>query len=355
MFKVRPFESKTLSWWYSERDNIDFGPMYQRYGGLWSKSDKAYLIDSILNEFDIPKIYIADFTYIDTPLNQKNKSYAIIDGKQRFEAIFHFFDGKLVLNDEFEYSRNPSLKLGGLSYKDLKANYPKIASQFENYNLSVMSIITDEEEKINDLFVRLNRSKPLTGAEIRSAMSGQVPKLIKKIAKHPFFKNKIRFSVKRKQDENVAAKLLLIEFRGNFVDTKKYHIDRFVEEGIKSESTDFARAADRVEKVLDEMTDVFNEKDPLLTSSGILNIYYWLFRRYSTLYKYDLREFLVDFDRDRTRARKIAKRQFFQEDEKIDKEIFDFNIIIRSPNDQAAMTIAFRIISDRLKSFIGIN
>lgn len=351
MFKVRPFEAKTLSWWNGERENIDFGPIYQRYGGLWSKSNKAYLIDSILNEFDIPKIYIADFTYVDTPLNQRNKSYAIIDGKQRFEAIFDFFDGKLELSEQFEYSKEPSLKLGGLSLKDLRANYPKIASDFENFNLSVMSIITDEEEKINDLFVRLNTSKPLTGAEIRSAMTGQVPKLIKGIAQHQFFKNRIRFSVKRKQDENVAAKLLLIEFRGGFVDTKKYHIDRFVEEGIKSESTDFARSAKRVERILDEMADVFNDKDPLLSSSGILNIYYWFFRKYSRDHKNDLREFLVDFDRARTYARKIAKNLSI-EDESIDRDVIDFNIIIRSPNDQGAMKMGFRIISKGFSNFL---
>src|SRR3989337_25066 len=103
MFKVRLLESKTVSWWYSERDSIDFNPLYQRKGKIWSKKDKSYLIDSILNDYDIPKIYLADFTYGNTPLNISNKAYAIIDGKQRFEAIFDFFDAKLVLEQDFKY------------------------------------------------------------------------------------------------------------------------------------------------------------------------------------------------------------------------------------------------------------
>ena len=45
MFRVRTFESRTLSWWYNERKNIDMNPQYQRKGGLWSADDKALLID----------------------------------------------------------------------------------------------------------------------------------------------------------------------------------------------------------------------------------------------------------------------------------------------------------------------
>ena len=49
-FKIQAFENKTLSWWYNRRNSIDMNAPYQRRGGLWSKTDKAYLIDSILND-----------------------------------------------------------------------------------------------------------------------------------------------------------------------------------------------------------------------------------------------------------------------------------------------------------------
>ena len=52
--KVTPFEAKTLSWWRSRRDRIDIGPLYQRRGRLWSATDKAYLIDSILSPCRLP-------------------------------------------------------------------------------------------------------------------------------------------------------------------------------------------------------------------------------------------------------------------------------------------------------------
>ena len=71
---------------------------------------------------------------------QKTSAIAIIDGKQRFEAIFDFYDGHVVLNDDFIYREDPSVRLAGLSYQDLLGPYSEIAEIFDNYNLSVMSI-----------------------------------------------------------------------------------------------------------------------------------------------------------------------------------------------------------------------
>ena len=129
----------------------------------------------------------ADFTYGDSKLNRKRLPYAVIDGKQRFEAIFDFYDGIITLNPDFVYRKDSSLKLGGLGYADLLSNYGEIAEIFDQFHLSVMSVITDDEALINELFVRLNRSKPLTGAEIRNAMSGPAPEVTRQMVQHAFF------------------------------------------------------------------------------------------------------------------------------------------------------------------------
>jgi hypothetical protein len=80
----------------------------------------------------------------------------------------------LTLDNEFIYQPDPKLKLAGLGYSDLCKLYPDVANVFNNWPLSVVHVVTDEQEKIDELFVRLNRSKPLTGAEIRNAMAGPV-------------------------------------------------------------------------------------------------------------------------------------------------------------------------------------
>lgn len=345
MFQVRTHETRTLSWWHSNRDEIDFTPPYQRKGGLWTPGDKAYLIDSILNGYDIPKVYLADFTISNSGLNTKKKPYAIIDGRQRLEAIFDFLDDRLPLNDDFLFDSEPSLLLGGLLYADLKKNYPKIASKVEQFNLHVMSVMTDEEGKINDLFVRLNRSRPLTGAEIRNAMPGIVPNLIRNIAEHRFFGEWIKFSKNRGQDKNTAAKLLLLEFRGKLVDTKKVHLDRFVDEGVQSENNDFCHSANRVMQVLDDMCSTFGKKDPLLSSEGPTTLYYWFIRERGR--QPNFRHFLSLFDKARRDNTALANKSV----ERADQELLAFNVLNRSTNDQGSLVKRYQILNNRYSWF----
>ena len=103
VLKIEAHQTRTLKWWNSRRESIDFEPPYQRKGRLWSDKDKSFLIDSILNGFDIPKLYLADFQYGHSELNVNKLPYAIIDGKQRLEAVFDFFDNELVLDKSFSW------------------------------------------------------------------------------------------------------------------------------------------------------------------------------------------------------------------------------------------------------------
>ncbi len=351
MFAVRQFEAKTLSWWSQQRDDIDFDPPYQRRGGLWSKRDKAFLIDSILNGFDIPKVYLADFTMGPTALNQSNRQFAVIDGKQRFEAIFDFIDGAVTLDSGFALATDSSASLGGLSYTDLVSLHPKVASRFENNNLTVMTVITDEEGKINELFVRLNRNKTLTGPEIRNAMKGIVPELIRELATQKFFKSRIAFDTKRSQDLDIAGKFLLVEFWGRLTDTKRASLDGFVERGLESDAKpdEFKRAAKRVQAVLKKLTRIFLPNDPLLKRQGALVTYYWLVRQTRSDRLQAIRPFLVAFEDERARNRTLAK-----DSAKIgrqDPELNRYDQYNRSINDQVSIEGRFEILSKRFDRF----
>jgi hypothetical protein len=255
-----------------------------------------------------------------------------------------------VLAEDFEWASNPSLRLGKLSYRDLLQNHPKAASKFANFNLSVMRVITDDEAKINELFVRLNRSKPLTGAEIRNAMGGVVPTLIRSIASHVFFTDRSRFSAQRRQDLNAAAKLLLIEFRGKPVGTQKPGIDRFVLEGTKAEAgtTEFERAAKRVQSVLNRMASIFISKDPLLSSAGPLAVYYWLVRESNSALDKVMRQFLLTFQDERARNKALASAG---KKKGVDPELVLYDTLDRSTDNQGAIEGRFEILRRRLAQF----
>lgn len=344
--KITQHPTKTLIWWYSRRDEIDFSPPYQRKGRLWSVADKAYLVDSVINGFDVPKLYLADFQFGQSPLNHARKSYAIIDGKQRLEAIFDFFDNAITLNGDFKYRRNPSLRLGGLSLKDLRKNYPEVAEEFENESLDIMSVVAQNEEDVHEIFVRLNKSKPLTGAEVRNAVVGPVPEVIRMLASHTFFLENIKFSTKRATDLNAAAKLLLFEYRNKLAATKKSDLDNFAKEEVDREKLELAsrRALD----TLNMMSEVFIPKDELLSSSGIVPVYYWFIRELFREPVDHVREFLVRFEEARKLNREIQKDD---DDAEVDAELSRYDTLNRSTNDASSHSGRLAILLSRYEEW----
>jgi hypothetical protein len=327
------------------RNHIDLEPDYQRRGEIWPLSKRALLIDSILNGLDIPKFYLADFALDNTTLNTKRKRYAVIDGKQRLLAIFAFIDDKLVLDDDCVL-KEAKASLKGLNYSGLKAKYPRAAERFEQFRPMVMSVVSDDTERIEELFVRLNLAVPPNGAEVRNAMPGIIPKLIRRIADHPFFTECIRFSVNRYEDRNTAAKLLLIEDRGGPQSLKKADLDKFAKGAAKPSPKDktYVAAAARVEAVLDRMVDCFQKRDLLLDAAGRVPVYYWVVRGLGQRRPRDLRNRFLEFERTVKENRDLVKAGH----EPADAELLEFSRWRWSPNDEAAVKSMCQLMSEHM-------
>ncbi|CAG9193314.1 conserved hypothetical protein [Burkholderia gladioli] len=358
MLKVIPHDSKPLSWWYEQYllGRINMTPAYQRRSYIWSAWKRAHLIDSLLNDFDVPKFYVANFVEMHVhALNKERKSYAIIDGKQRMQAIFDFFDGKLPLNPSFVLDDRPELVVANCTYADLKSRFPHLARKVEDFIPTVMDVLTDDEHKIEELFVRLNSGEAATGAEKRNAMGGPVPAIVRELVLHPFFQKKIRFDTKRMQEHNLATKLLLIEFRNGFQDTKAAKLNEFAEEGkrwVEEQPIDrldlgpFGEARDRVYAVLDRLSPEFHEKDKLLSSAGQIPVYYWIARKNPELLP-ELRDFLEEL----TGAIKDLIAGEREQPGRADPELVSYYTMSRTTNDQSSLENRYRILVKRLTAY----
>jgi hypothetical protein len=367
MITIRPFPQTRALDWFHQHERINPSPPYQRQGGLWSARDRAYLIDSLLNGFDVPKFYLADFTARPSALESDGYAYAIIDGRQRFEAIVEWFGGELRLADEFVYEREPQLALAGMNYRELRRTFPEIARVSEEFALSVMSVITDEPGKVEQLFIRLNTSKALVGAERRNAMEGIVPDMIREVASHEFFLSRIRFGVSRGADRNAAAKLLLIEYQDRLVDIKRGRLDQFVEhpevigsqaglrlldESFTAEATDASlhQTRDRVLHQLDRQLQVFRERDELLRRQGPIPVYYWLIRALDDSELREVRDFLARFEAARQANSALLEQQGQQGP--VDQVLLRYDMFERSTNDQKSLQGRFEILLDAFRGRI---
>lgn len=347
MFQVKNHKPMPLVWWNSQQEKIDTDPPYQRRSKIWSQRKQVLLIDSLINNYDMPKLYLADFSYVSTKLNKKKKLYAVIDGKQRLQAIFNFFGDKLPLHGSIIFEADETVDLGGLTYSELKQKYPEIAAKIENHVPSVMSVITDEKSKINELFVRLNSGVQANGPERRNAMPGMVPELIRKLVTHSFFTKKIFFDVLRMSDFNVAAKLLLIEFKNQFVDTKASNLDRFVMDAVGMNSAPYENAEKQVWRVLAAMSKIFQDRDPLLKSAGAIPLYYWLVRN-DPRNRPSIRGFLEQFTEKVKENHRIIK----EDPNSGDPELANYYTMGRTTNDQGSLSGRYAILEKRFEKFL---
>ena len=273
-----PIQHSTIIRIYSERDEILLSPDYQRMGGVWTPEKKQLLIDSILNDYDIPKIYFHAFTR--EQRKESGYAYAVIDGRQRLEAIWQFIEGRYSLAEDFVYQDDDKVSLARLGYSDIAANYPKIKIKFDSFVLPVVGVGTDDQDLIEDMFSRLNEAVPLNAAEKRNAIGGALVAAIRDLSSHDFFARCVAFGNRRYQHREVAARLLLVEENllsiGKIMDTKKEYLDALARNYRTDKPEVVASLLKSTTDVVRFMSDLFLERDELLRAQGNMVVYYLL-------------------------------------------------------------------------------
>lgn len=347
-------KNSTIMLLYSERSEIKMNPEYQRMGGVWTKEKRQLLIDSILNDYDIPKIYFHAFSQDD--ISKTGFRYAVIDGRQRLEAIWGFMDGEFSLDHEFEYQRDSQLQLGGLTYEDIAKLHPKIRVKFDSFVLPVVtvSIEGNDIDLIEDMFSRLNEAVPLNAAEKRNAIGGNVVRAITKVSNHNFFARRVKFRNNRYQHRESAARFLLIEdslkMLSQIVDTKKVYLDGLATKYRDKNLAHVSELRSKVESILDQMNSEFTDADELLQAQGILVVYYLIFRSaivHGELAKLTRRK-LLDFRQKLSDNREAAINNY--EEASFDLLEFD-RLNQQGTNDASSIKERVRILSE----FLGVT
>jgi uncharacterized protein with ParB-like and HNH nuclease domain len=153
---------------------------------VWTVSEKERLIGSILKGYPIPLFLLAV-----PPQITGNESYEIIDGMQRFNAIFSFienvfpFQGKYF--DVLEFTRAKQLADEGVFQQTDKNDLHlsrKECADFLDYQLAVTIYPVIKEDDITEVFGRINSSgKHLSPQERRQAgMTTQFAEMVRRIA-----------------------------------------------------------------------------------------------------------------------------------------------------------------------------
>lgn len=150
---------------------LSIQPKYQRRRTAWPVNAKTALLDTIMNNFPLPPIYLRD--YVD---NNGKRKKEIIDGQQRISTIVEFY------RNEFSLAKNIyDEEFYGCNFKELP---PQEQLMIEDFEVSFISIKGASDSDIISIFTRLNSySAPLNSQEkLNSVYAGEIKTLIYELA-----------------------------------------------------------------------------------------------------------------------------------------------------------------------------
>jgi len=203
---------------------LDFGekliprPDFQRRL-VWTNKDKINFIDTVINGYPFPEIYIAAGD-VDTETGKGSE--LLVDGQQRLTTLYEYFKGKSALKLPKDFP----------AYKDLHVDTKKA---FLEYTVVVRDLGSLSIDEVKSIFQRINStSYSLNPMEIHNARyDGHLKRFAEQLSRNPFFEDNNVFTstnIKRMHDVvfclNVIITMLSTYFnRNSEIDTylEKYN------------------------------------------------------------------------------------------------------------------------------------
>lgn len=164
MTRKRAVKTYTVDELQRERSSISF-PEYQRQPNLWPIEKKRLLIDSLLIDIDIPKLYFN---------RAEDGTLEVVDGTQRLWSLWSFLDNQFTIPIDGQDK----------VFEELSEQQ---RTRITKYALQV-TIFEDADEKyLRELFVRLQLGLLLVTGEKLNAATGAMKEFVfDTLVKHSF-------------------------------------------------------------------------------------------------------------------------------------------------------------------------
>lgn len=249
-----------------KRGNIIFTHKLQRREGVWSKSAKSLLIDSLLRGYPVNPVY--------TVIDEKQ---AVIDGIQRLSTCYDY------INDGFALSKNlEPIELDGQMYEITGKKFSKlddpVKDELMSAQIQVYEITEYTDKEVRDMFSRLNGGKPLNSVQkMTPEMSDDLSNTIFDIISHPFFAKVLTpAQLKSSVDQSIALEILMLSEINNEYDFGSFSRkdkEKFIEYYNNKVNIDKIKMVKQGLNKLDEAFDE-NIKIPKTSVSFIVYTYY---------------------------------------------------------------------------------
>jgi len=331
--------------WFMERNKekkLILKPPYQRKP-VWTDTQKAFLIDTIIKDYLIPEIFIHR---VSVPSGAS--TYNIIDGQQRIRSLLEF------LNDEISINGEDNAEFADFTFSDLPNSYQL---KFNDFTIFAREITNASEEEVRNLFKRMNKNVvSLNSQELRHATySGDFIKTMEEIAEDEYWAaNKIVTAneIRRMNDVQFISDLFVSMLNGIQDKTKELdkHYEYYEKNGFKEKSESIKKFWNLITIINEILPDIrntrFRNKSDFYTSFVALSEL--TETNYIPKEKYNhLRNALLSFGE---KINRFTKKE--NKGKKLPKEISQYvNAVTKSTTDRDRRIIRHKIISKILTKY----
>jgi hypothetical protein len=142
-----------------ERNEFRVNHEYQRSDKIWPVTAKSFLIETIILGYPMPQVTLRQITDLET----RRLTKEIVDGQQRSEAIFEFYNGILRLSPQVD-----TAELRGRTYEELSE---ELRQRFLDYRINADTFTGADDFQVREMFRRMNSyTVPLNPEETRHAV-----------------------------------------------------------------------------------------------------------------------------------------------------------------------------------------
>ena len=143
MLRFNPQQYRILDFYnWDRREELFLQPKFQRRPS-WTEKARSYLIDTILRELPVPKLFLRETT----DLKKRTTVREVVDGQQRLRAVLDFIKGNLVV------SRIHNEEFANLKFSELP---PDVQERFFCYRFSVDLLEGATDADVLSVFSRIN-------------------------------------------------------------------------------------------------------------------------------------------------------------------------------------------------------
>ena len=318
---------------------------YQR-GLRWTISQKQMFIDSIFRGYSIPAFYF----HKTKAARSGNVFFDIVDGQQRIDAIRSFSEDAFELlnpNDDAgfkfpNFMKNAACPWGGKRLLELPES---LQDQLKQHNIVAYEIVTDNENSIRDLFIRLQGGTPLTPQDKRDSWPGNFTEFVLRTGGKsgvdrwyglPLFTEVAKVSSEIRRRQLVAQIFMLywtVQKESKFCDIKSANIDEFYHSQVdfdenSQEAKDFLGVCAR-------LYEAFQGK-PKLVGHYLIHLFLLvshLSKEYAHGWEYHLAAKWQEFDSRRQQAADNVKNN---RESELNRYYFRYGQLTQTQSDNAS-------------------